>query len=261
MFTAIDNQTKREMAVKQIPISEDLTNKEELNSFEREIQALQTLSNTRIITYLGIEKTDTCVSIFMEYMPGGSLHAYIRKTGPLSEKKTLKFTGQILEGIHYLHSKSIVHRDIKGANVLMTKHGDIKLGDFGASKRLGNLLSGTGKYTNIKSVHGTSYWMAPEIIKGDGYGRRADIWSLGCTIVEMLTSSPPWYKLEPMAAMFKIASEKTEPILPKEISQECRMFVFQCLTHDKIARPYANELLYHPFVAKEINQNQQLLIH
>ena len=246
--------------MKQIPFCEESINKEEVQSFEREIQALQTLNSPRIITYFGIEKTDTCISIFMEYMPGGSLHTYIRRVGALNEKATLRFSVQILEGIHYLHSKSIVHRDIKGANVLMSGN-DIKLGDFGASKRLGTLLSSFGKHTNIKSIHGTSYWMAPEVIKGEGYGRRADIWSLGCTVVEMLTTSPPWFKLEPMAAMFKIASEKTDPALPKEISHECRTFVKTCLTHDKTARPYANELLYHPFVAKEINHNQALLIH
>lgn len=107
-----------------------------------------------------------------------------------------------VQGLAYLHENGIVHRDIKGANVLVTTGGDIKLADFGASKRLQAMRTLTG----FKSVHGTPFWMAPEVIDGKGYGRRSDIWSVGCTAVEMMQTVPPNHDCEPMAALFKIGS-------------------------------------------------------
>jgi serine/threonine protein kinase len=102
--------------------------------------------------------------------------------------------------------------------------------------------------TGCKSVHGTPYWMSPEVINGEGYGRKADIWSLGCTLVEMLTTKPPWFQYEPMAALFKIATQVTQPKLPAHISTSCRSFIDACLQRDSSYRPTASELLHHKFV-------------
>lgn len=97
------------------------------------------------------------------------------------------YTRQILRGLDYLHSKGIVHRDIKGANIMVTSRGVVKLIDFGSAKKHVGELS-----QDIHSVRGTPYWMAPEVICGLGYGRKSDIWSLGCTVLEMATTKPPW---------------------------------------------------------------------
>ncbi|KAJ3582019.1 hypothetical protein NHX12_015980, partial [Muraenolepis orangiensis] len=105
--------------------------------------------------------------------PEGSIKDQLKSYGALTENVTRRYTRQILEGVSYLHSNMIVHRDVKGANILRDSVGTVKLGDFGAGRRLQTIcLSGTG----IKSVTGTPYWMSPEVISGEGYGRKADIW-------------------------------------------------------------------------------------
>ncbi|MEQ2303926.1 Mitogen-activated protein kinase kinase kinase 3 [Ameca splendens] len=179
----------------------------------------------------------------MEYMPGGSVKDQLKAYGALTENVTRKYTRQILEGMSYLHSNMIVHRDIKGANILRDSAGNVKLGDFGASKRLQTIcMSGTG----IRSVTGTPYWMSPEVISGEGYGRKADVWSLGCTVVEMLREKPPWAEFEAMAAIFKIATQPTNPLLPPRASDQARDFI-RCIFVEAKHRPSAEELLRHPF--------------
>nr|XP_057908050.1 mitogen-activated protein kinase kinase kinase 2 isoform X4 [Doryrhamphus excisus] len=174
----------------------------------------------------------------------GSIKDQVKSYGALTENVTRRYTRQILEGVSYLHSNMIVHRDIKGANILRDSVGNVKLGDFGASRRLQTIcLSGTG----IKSVTGTPYWMSPEVISGEGYGRKADIWSVGCTVVEMLTQRPPWAEFEAMAAIFKIATQPTNPVLPAHVSDHCREFLKRIFVETK-QRPSADELLRHIFV-------------
>nr|XP_044625140.1 mitogen-activated protein kinase kinase kinase 2 isoform X2 [Equus asinus] len=174
----------------------------------------------------------------------GSIKDQLKAYGALTENVTRKYTRQILEGVHYLHSNMIVHRDIKGANILRDSTGNVKLGDFGASKRLQTIcLSGTG----MKSVTGTPYWMSPEVISGEGYGRKADVWSVGCTVVEMLTEKPPWAEFEAMAAIFKIATQPTNPKLPPHVSDYTRDFLKRIFVEAKL-RPSADELLRHMFV-------------
>ncbi|KFZ50170.1 Mitogen-activated protein kinase kinase kinase 2, partial [Podiceps cristatus] len=197
---------------------------------------LKNLLHERIVQYYGFlrDPPERTLSIFMEYMPGGSIKDQLKSYGALTENVTRKYTRQILEGVHYLHSNMIVHRDIKG---------NVKLGDFGASKRLQTIcLSGTG----MKSVTGTPYWMSPEVISGEGYGRKADIWSVGCTVVEMLTEKPPWAEFEAMAAIFKIATQPTNPQLPPHVSDHARDFLKRIFIEAKL-RPFADELLRHTF--------------
>ncbi|KTF73770.1 hypothetical protein cypCar_00016571 [Cyprinus carpio] len=175
--------------------------------------------------------------------PQGSVKDQLKAYGALTENVTRKYTRQILEGMSYLHSNMIVHRDIKGANILRDSAGNVKLGDFGASKRLQTIcMSSTG----VRSVTGTPYWMSPEVISGEGYGRKADVWSLGCTVVEMLTEKPPWAEFEAMAAIFKIATQPTNPQLPSHISEHTRDFL-RCIFVEAKYRPSAEELLRHPF--------------
>ncbi|XP_039595826.1 mitogen-activated protein kinase kinase kinase 3 [Polypterus senegalus] len=246
VYLCYDVDTGRELAAKQVQFDpESPETSKEVSALECEIQLLKNLRHERIVQYYGClrDRAERTLTIFMEYMPGGSVKDQLKAYGALTENVTRKYTRQILEGMSYLHSNMIVHRDIKGANILRDSAGNVKLGDFGASKRLQTIcMSGTG----IRSVTGTPYWMSPEVISGEGYGRKADVWSLGCTVVEMLTEKPPWAEFEAMAAIFKIATQPTNPVLPSYISEHCRDFLKRIFVEAK-HRPSAEELLRHPF--------------
>ncbi|XP_041705937.1 mitogen-activated protein kinase kinase kinase 2 [Coregonus clupeaformis] len=247
VFLCYDADTGRELAVKQVQFDpESPETSKEVSALECEIQLLKNLCHERIVQYYGClrDSNERTLSIFMEYMPGGSIKDQLKSYGALTENVTRRYTRQILEGVSYLHSNMIVHRDVKGANILRDSVGNVKLGDFGASRRLQTIcLSGTG----IKSVTGTPYWMSPEVISGEGYGRKADIWSVGCTVVEMLTQRPPWAEFEAMAAIFKIATQPTNPSLPAHVSDHGRDFLKRIFVETKL-RPSADDLLRHIFV-------------
>ncbi|CAM9853605.1 unnamed protein product [Lampetra fluviatilis] len=247
VFLCYDADTGRELAVKQVQFDPDsLETSKEVKALECEIQLLKNLHHERIVQYFGClqDAVERTLSIFMEFMPGGSVKDQLKAYGALTENLTRRYARQILEGVHYLHSNMIVHRDIKGANILRDSAGNVKLGDFGASKRLQTIcLTGTG----MKTVSGTPYWMSPEVISGEGYGRKADIWSVGCTVVEMLTERPPWAEYEAMAAIFKIATQPTNPQLPSSLSEHGRDFLRRVFVAAH-QRPSGEQLLRHPFV-------------
>uniref|UniRef100_A0A8C9YMT6 Mitogen-activated protein kinase kinase kinase 22 n=1 Tax=Sander lucioperca TaxID=283035 RepID=A0A8C9YMT6_SANLU len=247
VYLCYDADTGRELAAKQVPFDTDCQEtSKEVNALECEIQLLKNLHHERIVQYYGClrDLEQRKLTIFVEFMPGGSIKDQLKAYGALTEKVTRRYTRQILQGVSYLHSNMIVHRDIKGANILRDSSGNVKLGDFGASKRIQTIcMSGTG----IKSVTGTPYWMSPEVINGEGYGRKADVWSVACTVVEMLTQKPPWAEYEAMAAIFKIATQPTKPVLPDSVSDAGRDFLRQVFVEEKW-RPTADVLLSHPFV-------------
>jgi len=168
----------------------------------------------------------------------------LKQFGAFEESLIQVYTRGLLEGLVYLHGQKppVVHRDIKGANILVGMDSQVKWADFGCSKRTCDTLNRTMK--------GSIPWMAPEVITGSGSGRRADIWSFGCVLIEMATASTPWGKLDnPMAAMMKIGMSKEVPQMPVEgISEDCRSFAEACLQRDKTKRPYADALLAYPFV-------------
>lgn len=134
--------------------------------------------------YLGTNKTDRYLYIILEYVTGGSVASMLKQFGPFSENLIRRFSYQILSGVSYLHSKGIIHRDIKGANILVTDTGVAKLADFGCSKRLPGLCS-VSLEESMLAIRGSIPWMAPEVIKQSGYGRSSDIWSFGATVIEM----------------------------------------------------------------------------
>ena len=185
--------------------------------------------------------------IFLEFVPGGSIASLLSKFGPFAERVISVYTRQILEGLEYLHRNQIMHRDIKGANILVDNAGVVKLADFGASRQLADLVT---MESGFKSMKGTPYWMAPEVIKQTGHGRQADIWSVGCTAVEMATAKPPWSEyVTQVSALFHIASAKGPPPLPAGLSPEALDFMLLCFNRVPKDRPNATRLLQHPFVA------------
>ena len=179
----------------------------------------------------------------------------VKQSGKMGEHLVFIFVKQILEGLAYLHNQGIIHRDIKGANLLLTKNGVVKLADFGYS-----ILNDKNK---VNSIVGTACFMAPEVIEQKGnISPKCDIWSLGSTIVQLLTTRPPYYEFEPMAAMFRIVTDDCPP-LPTGISENLKNFLLKCFIKDPSKRPSAKELLQHPWITtpnkklvkKFINEN------
>lgn len=195
----------------------------------------------------------------MEYVPGGSVAALLQNYGAFEEELVRNFVKQILTGLNYLHTKGIIHRDIKGANILVDNKGGVKISDFGISKKkVTDNLFGMNKKVR-QSLQGSVFWMAPEVVKQEPYTRKADIWSLGCLIVEMLTGEHPFPTLNQMQAIFKIGSSAS-PTIPDDISDNAKDFLRQTFETDHAARPSAAVLERSAFIAQlaaETNSSTQ----
>lgn len=220
------------IAAKQVMLhgSDPAMAEKEYKKLQEEVDLLKILKHDNIVGYLGTCLQDHVVTIFMEFVPGGSIFSILRHFGPLQEAVISKYTNHILQGIAYLHKNRVVHRDIKGNNVMLMPNGVIKLIDFGCAKRLNGLNMNGTRGEMLKSMHGTPYWMAPEVISESGHGVKSDIWSIGCTVFEMATGKPPLAHMHKMAAMFYIAEHKgLMPTLPNHFSKKARDFVNLCL--------------------------------
>lgn len=230
---------------------------EAVQQLEREVALLGSLRHPNIVKYVGTQRGDPGLPagahgsdgaplyIFLEYVPGGSVSSLLGRFGPLDEPLVALFTRQLVQGLAYLHAQRTVHRDIKGANLLLEKTGVLKVADFGMAKQIHEQVS----YT--KSFKGSAFWMAPEVIKQQGHGVAADIWSVGCTVLEMATGKPPWSQCtSQVQAIFKIASSSDLPAIPERLSPLATEFVLLCLQRDPSARPSSEQLLRHPFLTQ-----------
>ncbi|GAA5902923.1 hypothetical protein JCM8208_006512 [Rhodotorula glutinis] len=254
VYIALSVTTGETIAVKQVEMPRSFSDKEDqrtkgmISSLKAEIELLKDLDHPNIVLYLGMEQTPEFLSIFLEYVPGGSIGRIIRTHGKFEENVIKFFTLQILDGLEYLHSLGILHRDMKADNILIDQDGMCKISDFGTSKKSGDIYQNNENM----SMQGSIFWMAPEVIHNNkqGYSAKADIWSLGCICIEMLAGSRPWEGEGFMSAMFKLGAERMRPPLPPDvqISNEAEQFVSACLQIEADARPTAVEAKHDSFL-------------
>ncbi|KAL7122990.1 hypothetical protein ACP275_01G078500 [Erythranthe tilingii] len=245
VYLGFSSENGEMCAMKEVTLfSNDAKSKECAQQLGHEVAFLSRLHHPNIVQYYGSETVDDKLYIYLEYVSGGSIYKILQDYGQLGEAAIRSYTQQILSGLAYLHRKNTLHRDIKGANILVDPNGRVKLADFGMAKHI------TGPSCPL-SFKGSPYWMAPEVVKNSsGCNLAVDIWSLGCTVLEMATTKPPWSQYEGVAALFKIGNSKELPEIPDSLSDECKDFVRQCLQRNPCYRPTAAQLLEHPFIKK-----------
>ncbi|CAI7664800.1 hypothetical protein PCG10_009539 [Penicillium crustosum] len=267
VYLALHAITGELMAVKQVEIPSATKGTEfdqrknlMVNALKHEIELLQGMSHPNIVQYLGTVADDQYLNIFLEYVPGGSIATMLKQYNTFQEPLVKNFVRQILAGLSYLHGRDIIHRDIKGANILVDNKGGVKISDFGISKRveashlLGARASGGGAGAHIHrtSLQGSVYWMAPEVVRQTAHTKKADIWSLGCLVVEMFIGAHPFPDCSQLQAIFAIGSNKARPPAPDHVSQEAVDFLDMTFHLEYEQRPSADELLQCEFLAAPI---------
>eukprot|EP00300_Choanocystis_sp_HF-7_P027154 c32224_g1_i1.p1 GENE.c32224_g1_i1~~c32224_g1_i1.p1 ORF type:complete len:432 (-),score=63.17 c32224_g1_i1:138-1433(-) len=228
------------VAMKVVPVDS------EYESLMREIEVLRQCTSPYIVAYYGSFFKDGDLWIAMEYCALGSVGDMMEICSrTLTESQIAAITSDALKGLAYLHSRKIIHRDIKAGNLLMDEKGHVKLADFGVSAQLSNTWS------KRKSVIGTPFWMAPEVIQQSDYNGRADVWSLGITCIEMAEGRPPYADVHPMRAIFIIPAQPPPSLTsPSKWSPEFNDFISLCLSKEPSERPTPEALLKHPFITR-----------
>ena len=244
VYSYTNKQTGFKIAVKRVNLS-FLNGKlqKKVDALKQEIEILRKLKHKHIVRYYEMLQDENSVSLIMEYVKGGTIFDLISKEGALNEQQISAYCKQILQGLAYLHENKIAHRDIKCANILLDNH-ICKLADFGLSKEDIKSMSG------CKTDCGTTYWQSPESIQGQNYGHKTDIWSFGCTILEMLNTEPPYRGMSRCAALMKIVEEGLNLSFPPNTSDYCIEFVTLCVEKEPRDRPSAKNLLGCKFILK-----------
>eukprot|EP01064_Diplonema_japonicum_P026367 TRINITY_DN37789_c0_g1_i1.p1 TRINITY_DN37789_c0_g1~~TRINITY_DN37789_c0_g1_i1.p1 ORF type:complete len:402 (+),score=32.73 TRINITY_DN37789_c0_g1_i1:45-1250(+) len=242
----LDTDTGEQVAIKTIKFNrKDRAVTAQLASLQNEISLMKSLSHSNIVRYYYSEAVSSQINIIMEYVAGGSILGLLKQFGQLSVTTTRSFTRQILSGLSYLHQNNVIHRDVKCANILLTVTGECKLADFGCSGRICALRP------RRKSLQGTPLWMAPEVITQQPYDHLVDIWSLGCTIMEMLTGEHPFHFVSNnhLTVMRVILDDDDEVPLPQGIEDPGVVsFLRCCLVREPSQRWTSEELSKHPWI-------------
>uniref|UniRef100_A0A8C1PAG7 non-specific serine/threonine protein kinase n=1 Tax=Cyprinus carpio TaxID=7962 RepID=A0A8C1PAG7_CYPCA len=227
---------------------------EDFDVVQQEIIMMKDCKHSNIVAYFGSYLRRDKLWISMEYCGGGSLQDIYHVTGPLSESQIAYVCRETLQGVYYLHNKGKIHRDIKGANILLTDNGYVKLADFGVSAQISATLA------KRKSFIGTPYWMAPEVAaveRKGGYNQLCDIWAVGITAIELAELEPPMFDLHPMRALFLMTKSSFQPPKLKDKvkwTNNFHHFVKMALIKNPKKRPTADRLLQHPFVTQPLSR-------
>ncbi|XP_074480191.1 mitogen-activated protein kinase kinase kinase kinase 2 isoform X3 [Sebastes fasciatus] len=228
---------------------------DDITSIQQEITMMKECKHKNIVAYFGSYHRNTKLWICMEYCGGGSLQDIYHVTGPLKEKQIAYVCRETLQGLYHLHETGKMHRDIKGANILLTERGDVKLADFGVAAEI------SASVAKRKSFIGTPYWMAPEVAaveKKGGYNHLCDIWAVGITAIELAELQPPMFDLHPMRALMLMSKSNFQPPRLKDKtkwSAGFQSFVKMSLIKSPRKRPSAETLLQHPFVTQLLTRN------
>ncbi|XP_052444209.1 mitogen-activated protein kinase kinase kinase kinase 2 isoform X2 [Carassius gibelio] len=228
---------------------------DDISSIQHEITMMKDCTHKNIVAYFGSYLRNNKLWICMEFCGGGSLQDIYHVTGPLKERQIAYVSRETLQGLHHLHEAGKMHRDIKGANILLTERGDVKLADFGVAAEI------NASVAKRKSFIGTPYWMAPEVAaveRKGGYNQLCDIWAVGITAIELAELQPPMFDLHPMRALMLMSKSSFQPPKLKDKSKwstEFHNFVKMALTKSPRKRPTAEKLLQHAFVTQLLTRN------
>ncbi|XP_029310709.1 mitogen-activated protein kinase kinase kinase kinase 2 isoform X1 [Cottoperca gobio] len=228
---------------------------DDITAIQQEITMMKECKHKNIVAYFGSYHRNTKLWICMEYCGGGSLQDIYHVTGPLKEKQIAYVCRETLQGLYHLHETGKMHRDIKGANILLTERGDVKLADFGVAAEI------SASVAKRKSFIGTPYWMAPEVAaveKKGGYNHLCDIWAVGITAIELAELQPPMFDLHPMRALMLMSKSNFQPPRLKDKTKWSigfQSFVKMSLIKSTRKRPSAETLLQHPFVTQLLTRN------
>jgi len=252
VWLATDTRIRTKVAIKKM----EITRKNRKYIINEIVNQKAMSQHPNIVKFFDCHYIDNLLWVVLEFMGYGNLTAITDlhlATGSshmeLTEPQIANITSSVLKGLSYLHGHHRIHRDIKTDNILLNEAGEVKLADFGFAIQL------TAEKDKRKTVIGTPYWMAPEIIQNQAYGKEVDIWSLGIMIMEMAEGEPPYIKYSQAKALFLISTQGAPPLKkPKNWSNDFKHFVALCLNKEPTKRLSAIELLQHPFISVACTQ-------
>jgi len=246
------------LAVKEVKFYGDITKLQNyVEALKREVTVYKELTHPNVIKYYAIDiyevnkDSESMIDVISEYISGGSIKVLVSKFDKLDERVISSYTKQILEGLSYLHSQDILHRDMKSSNVLIDACGTAKLTDFGCFKSLAKFVETNHQEYRKSPIPNkpSVYWTAPEVLMKKSQGKPADIWGVGCVVIDMLTGYAPWSNLNSnIDQISKQIISGIIPPIPNTVSEACQDFLNQVFRFRPEDRPTAYELLDHPFI-------------
>jgi hypothetical protein len=243
VFLAKDSKTGKQVAIKKMPL-----NQQNMKLLITEIGIMKTSVHPNIVKYIDSYLVNDIIWVVMEFMGSGCLTEVLEQFEngvTMDESQIANICLNTLKGLSYIHSLHRIHRDIKSDNILLGSDGSVKLADFGYAAQL------TQQKQKRNTIVGTPYWMAPELIRGQNYDQKVDIWSLGIMCMEMAEGEPPYMEFPPLRALFLITTKGIPDLKePGKWTNEFRDFISKCLEKEAEQRPDANEMLQHPFLKK-----------